>query len=249
MKQIKEIIDQFNKVSLSDLDKVELMNRVDIKYFFHNNLVPEIFNALKDNYFALEINGLSMFGYNNIYYDTPDNQMYLSHHNGKLNRYKIRVRKYNQTNVSYLEIKFKNNKGRTIKNRIKRKEFEQSFDETELEFIKQHSPFDGNTLKPRIINDFYRITLVNRAFTERVTIDFAPDFRNSEKELTLNNLVIVEVKQDRATDLSQFTKLIHQYKVENHGFSKYCIGRSLLENIKKNNFKPLILTIKKLYIN
>ena len=61
MNHIKEIIKQFGKVSLSDLDKVELMNRTDLKFCFHISLAPAIFEALKNHYSALEINGESVF--------------------------------------------------------------------------------------------------------------------------------------------------------------------------------------------
>ena len=115
MDKIKTVIAQFRKVSLPDLDKVELMNRIDLKFCFHFNQACHVFESIKDNYSVLEIDGQSIFSYYNTYFDTSDNQMYLNHHNGKLNRYKIRVRRYNQTNNSFLEIKFKNNKGRTIK--------------------------------------------------------------------------------------------------------------------------------------
>lgn len=38
---------------------------------------------------------------------------YHDHHNGKLNRFKIRQREYMDTKTSFLEVKFKNNQRRT----------------------------------------------------------------------------------------------------------------------------------------
>jgi len=249
MNEIKKIVNQFKKVSLADLDRVELMNRMDLKFCFHIDLMPAVFQALKNHYSALEIDGESVFSYYNIYYDTPDNQMYLWHHNGKLNRYKIRVRRYNQTGASYLEIKYKNNKGRTIKDRIKRPLFDASFSNTESSFIQKFSPFASEELYPKMVNTFDRITLVNREFTERVTIDFAPGFKNPSGEITLDKLIIVEVKQDKSSENAHFVKILKSFKVEGQGFSKYCIGRSLLDEVKKNNFKPQLLKIKKHYLN
>lgn len=249
MDKIKTAIAQFRKVSLSDLDKVELMNRVDLKFCFHFSQAHRVFEAIKDNYSVLEIEGESIFNYYNTYFDTSDNQMYLNHHNGKLNRYKIRIRRYNQTNNCFLEIKFKNNKGRTIKKRVERLGFDNPFSASELEFISKLTPFSGDQLGAKIINTFNRITLVNNSFTERVTIDFAPGFKNGEKEVTLYNLVIVEIKQNRANETALLTQALRDLKVNRQGFSKYCIGRSLTENIKKNNFKPLLLKISKKYSN
>ena len=249
MNQIKNIISQFDKVSLTDLDRVELMNRIDLKFCFHIDQAPAIFEAIKNNYSALEIEGETIFNYYNTYFDTPDNQMYLNHHNGKLNRYKIRVRRYNQTNNSFLEIKFKNNKGRTIKKRVSRTDVNAPFDRSELDFISRITPFTGNELCPKIINTFKRITLVNNNFTERVTVDFAPGFKNPNNEVTLQNLVIVEIKQDKAGASALLAQTLRALKITNKGFSKYCIGRSLIENIKKNNFKPFLLKIEKEYSN
>lgn len=249
MDTIKTIISQFKKVSLSDLDKVELMNRVDLKFCFHISHAHKVFELIQDNYSALEIDGETIFPYYNTYFDTVDNQMYLNHHNGKLNRYKIRVRQYNQTNVSFLEIKFKNNKGRTIKKRVVRNEFHAPFNHAEREFIQRITPYSGEQLRPIIANSFHRITLVNNSFTERVTIDFAPGFKNENSEVTLQNLVIVEIKQDRASSANLLTKILRELRLTDKGFSKYCIGRSLIEDIKKNKFKPVLNKIEKEYSN
>lgn len=249
MNQVKNIIAQFNKVSLADLDKVKLMNRIDLKYCFHINQACSIFESIKKHYSALEIDGESLFGYYNTYFDTPDNQMYLHHHNGKRNRHKIRIRRYEQTGSSFLEIKFKNNKGRTIKDRIVREDSDYPFNKSELEFIKASTPFSGEILCPKIINTFNRITLVNNNFTERATFDFAPGFMNQDKTVILHNLVIVEIKQDKAVGSALLEQTLRKLKVTNNGFSKYCIGRCLLEDIKKNNFKPLLIRINKEYSN
>ena len=250
MNLIQNTLSQFNKVSLPDLDKVKLMNRTDKKFCLHISKLHTILEAIRADYLVLEIQEKTIFNYDNTYFDTPDNQMYLNHHNGKLNRYKIRVRNYTLSNDNFLEIKFKNNKERTIKNRIERAEFDSIFTSAELSFIKQASPFHGSQLEPKIRSNFSRITLVNNNFTERVTLDLVPGFENQEMKITLNNLVIVEVKQGKSSDSALITKTLQAHKIANQGFSKYCIGRSLLEDkIKKNNFKPLLLKISKEYAN
>ena len=53
-----------------------------------------------------------------LYFDTPDRQMYAEHQRGRKNRQKIRVRRYESSGVSFLEVKRKNNKGRTDKKRM-----------------------------------------------------------------------------------------------------------------------------------
>jgi hypothetical protein len=250
MQLIRHTIQSFNKVSLADLDKVKLMNRTDQKFCIHLSQMPAVLKALETEYSILEIDGESIFNYDNIYFDTPDNLLYLHHHNGKLNRFKIRIRSYVQSDLNFLEIKLKNNKGRTIKKRMIRKDFDSEFTTDELNFIGSTTPFSGELLVPKIKSYFQRITLVNLGFTERVTLDFKPGFLNGQNQITMNNLVIIEVKQDKASDIAAIIKILRKHKIINQGISKYCIGRSLIdENIKKNNFKPILLKIRKEYFN
>ncbi|MEI8112459.1 MAG: polyphosphate polymerase domain-containing protein [Bacteroidia bacterium] len=250
MELIRNKLLPFKTVTLDDLDKVKLMNRSDSKFCMHITQLPHILEALYADYSILEINGKSIFNYDNTYFDTPDNQMYLSHQNGKRNRFKIRVRNYIESNLSFLEIKFKNNKGRTIKDRIEKQDFIPEFTSNENIFLKNSCPYTGNELEPKINSFFKRFTLVNDQYTERVTFDIFPGFSNHEKTITLNNLVILEIKQDKSSDTSRVIKIIQSEKICRNGFSKYCIGRSILEdNIKKNNFKPLLLSLKKHYFN
>lgn len=250
MNQIKKILDQFETISLPELDQVKLMNRTDQKFCLHIRKLPDILEAIQQDYSILEIQDEVIFEYDNIYFDTSENHMYISHHNGNGKRYKIRVRKYVQSDTNFLEIKFKNNKGRTIKERIERMNFTTDLSELESGFIESNSPYNNLRLEPKVRSSFKRFTLTDKQFTERVTIDLFPGFKNENQELTLDKLAIIEVKQSKMTKPALITRILKDNKIEKQGFSKYCIGRSLLEeSIKKNNFKPLLLKIRKEYTN
>ncbi len=250
MDLIRNCLLPFKTVTLADLDKVKLMNRTDLKFCLHVDRLPAVLDAIKSDYLLLEIKGETIFTYDNTYFDTQDNQMFICHQNGKSNRFKIRMRKYVESNLNFLEIKLKNNKGRTIKERVIKQEFIPEFTDSELIFLDKISPFDGLQLEPKIKNHFSRFTMVNNLFTERVTVDIAPSFQNPENEITLENLVIIEIKQSKSSDPAMITKVLQSLKIRKQGFSKYCVGRSLLEeNIKKNNFKRLLLKIRKEYLN
>jgi hypothetical protein len=247
---IRNYIVPFQKVSLADLDKVKLMNRIDLKFCLHITQLPAILEAIKSDYYILEINGETIFKYDNTYFDTPDDQMFLYHHNGRANRFKIRVRNYVESNLNFLEVKLKNNKGRTIKDRIIKKEFRPEFTDTENDFLTHATPFEGLQLVPKMGSFFNRFTMVDKNFSERVTIDICPGFKNSDKEIILDKLVIIEIKQSKSDNPALISKILRSQKIKNQGFSKYCVGRALLEeNIKKNNFKPLLLKIRKQYLN
>lgn len=250
MNLIQNTIQSFNRVALADLDQVKLMDRIDHKYCLHRHILPVVLDSLKSHYSVLEIDSETIFPYNNTYFDTLDDQMYLSHHNGSGKRFKIRVRQYVQSKDNFLEVKLKNNKGWTKKERIERVNFDSIFGSEEIEFLQKTSPFQGSQLYPKIKSNFKRITLVNNQLTERVTIDLYPGFENQCKTIVLENLVIIEIKQNKSKDITLITEVLKENKIQCQGFSKYCIGRSLLdENIKKNNFKPLLIKLKKEYSN
>lgn len=250
MNLIRTCLLPFCKVTLADLDQVKLMNRTDLKFCLHIKQLPEILEAIQSDYKVLEINGETIFKYDNTYFDTPDDQMFICHHNGRSNRYKVRIRNYVESNLNFLEIKLKNNKGRTIKNRVVKQEFIPEFTTNEMSFLEQKTPFSSLHLVPKISSSFNRFTLVDNNFTQRVTIDMQPGFQNPENKINLANLVIIEIKQDKSSDPAMIIKILQHLKIRRQGFSKYCVGRSLLEEkIKKNNFKPLLLKIKRQYSN
>ncbi len=250
MNLIQDTLQSFKRVTLADLDQVKLMDRTDSKFCLHRNQLPDILEALKNDYSMLEIRGKSIFPYGTTYFDTADDKMYINHQNGKRNRYKIRVRQYVVSEDNFLEIKFKNNKGRTLKERIKRTDFNPEFKANEFDFLQDSCPYSGSELQPKILSFFNRITLVDNEFTVRVTIDTLPGFKNDENEIMIRDLVIIEIKQSKSNKKALINKVLRDKKVRRQGFSKYCIGRSLLEeNIKKNKFKPLLIRLKKEYLN
>lgn len=248
MKSIKSVIQPFKRLSLADIDSVSLLNRTDHKYCLRRSELPDILEALKDSYALLEIDGKTIFPYDNTYFDTENDRMFLDHQNERATRYKIRIRQYVQSQINFLEIKLRTNKGRTIKQRIVRDDFDSDFDEQEMDFLRSYSPFQASELKPSIKNKFYRMTLVNNELTERITVDLFPAFEKGEKEIVLENLVIIEIKQDRDGKRSLMDEVLKAKRIQKQSFSKYCIGRSLLDDdLKKNNFKPLLLKLGREY--
>jgi hypothetical protein len=250
MNAVANHIDLFERVSLAEMDSVKLMNRTDKKFCLHLSQLPEILNNITPYYNVLAIQDKTIMPYDTVYFDTPDDQMYLCHQNGKLNRYKVRSRKYVVSDDTFLEIKFKNNKGRTLKERISRKDDSLSLYPDELAFLNDGTPYNSTLLVPKIRSLFNRITLVNKEFTDRVTIDLLPGFDNGTASVQLKNLVIVEVKQSKSSRPARIVEELQQHKIRMAGFSKYCMGRALLEpKLKKNNFKPQLLRIHKDFSN
>ena len=238
--------DYLDQIVLSDMEKVKLMNRMDTKYWFeHSNLQP-IIDSISSQYYLLHIGGNSQMTYATTYFDTGTNSLFGAHHNGKLNRYKIRKRIYMDSGIAFLEIKFKNNKGKTRKSRIPTEVNNMQLSNEDINFIQSKSPYNGNELSTALINEFTRITLVNKNFQERCTIDTDISYIHKNKRYELKNLVIVEIKSDGKPSHSPLVMALRDHRLKASGFSKYCVGRTLTDNsLKSNSFKKKIRMIEK----
>ncbi len=249
MTKFNDALNSFIPISLEKMDRVKLQNRTDTKFVFAANLLPLILNELKEFYSILEINKKRTNNYKTLYYDTKELKTYIAHHNGKLNRNKIRFRKYVESDLNYLEIKFKNNKGRTIKHRKKRDDIETDLTELSKDYIDNKSLYKSDTLVPVLWNEFTRLTLVHKTQNERLTIDLNLKFKSllSNDEEEVSHIIVAEVKQEKASTSSDFIKVIKKYGIRKSSMSKYCIGTALTNHdVKKNNFKERLLKINKL---
>ena len=167
-----------------DLDRiaaVRLMNRVDTKYLVDERRCMELLELAADQYYVQIIDDCRACRYATLYYDTPQWDMYHMHHNRRLTRQKIRTRTYIETGVTYLEVKNKSNKGRTHKRRmaLDRSLFAAAATDTAAaDFLRREARYAPEALSPSLATRFVRVTLVNHAMTERLTIDFDLHFDN-----------------------------------------------------------------------
>lgn len=245
LEQIKIQLNAFKAISLNDLSNVSLMNRVDTKFVGPASLIPQVLNALNDDYKVLEIDSDRYFQYKTQYYDTAEYGMYEAHQNGKLNRYKVRKREYVSSGQLFLEVKFKNNKRRTIKKRVERKE-NNALTSSELEFLNENTPFNSNALEHKLSNAFNRITLAGQM--ERVTIDFGLSFSDNDGfSKDFHDIVIFELKQAKYSPTSKAMIALKKFKIKQQSFSKYCLGAaSLNTHIKSNRMKQKFEMIDKI---
>ena len=245
---LSDILSSFEPITLAEMDSVKLMDRTDTKYVFRSEQLPTILQSVLPDYRILEINGIRASRYETLYFDTQDFQLYLQHHRGKPSRYKIRSRKYVESDLNFFEIKFKNNKGRTIKDRIKLPSIDYSITGKSEQFLSEKTNFSANILVPKLWSNCSRITLVNRFSQERLTLDINLHFKDAvnNNEKHLSNIVIAEVKQAKFY-ASSFIKLMKQLTIREGSISKYCFGVVyLFDYVKKNSFKPKLLTINKI---
>ncbi|MCF4007875.1 polyphosphate polymerase domain-containing protein [Rheinheimera sp. UJ63] len=238
----------FRSHQLSDLDKATLMDRVDVKFMLPSAFLPSLLTQLQQHYSVLEIGGQRVSRYYNRYLDTAHFDFYYSHHNGKLNRFKVRQRSYLDTHSHFLEVKFKNNKKRTIKSRIPCADLLENQDITHA-FMAKHMQTPLSSLQISQVSGYQRIALANEASAERLTLDFNLWFQadKTSQPLSLPQFFIAELKQFKRSKLSPFYQLMAKNHIYPVSFSKYCIGCALLypNQLKTNAFKPTLTLIDK----
>ncbi len=264
--QINIVLERFSPIGLDGMGKVRLMNRVDTKYVTTEDSLAEFLRLAVPHFRVVEIDGCRNMPYSTCYYDTSDCSMYYEHERGRAARQKIRMRVYENAGTGFLEIKRKDNRGRTDKRRVGIPagivSTRASAGETVLgevvafpdslafwsDFIAAKSNYSAGDLFPRIRNHFRRITLVDKSMTERLTIDTGLQSLNlvTGRSCSLDGLAIIELKRDGSLH-SDTAAMLHALHIHPSGFSKYCIGMAMTDPmLRQNNLKSRILTVRRL---
>ncbi|MBT4519937.1 MAG: polyphosphate polymerase domain-containing protein [Halieaceae bacterium] len=227
------VLQKFSSHSLTEQLAVNLADRTDSKYLMPIRALSRFLQALIEDHTVLQSAEHRIFTYENTYFDTPGWDMYLRHHNGKLNRRKLRFRRYHETDISYLEVKLKNNKQRTVKTRILWDD-EKSVDVPTL----------NAQMEARLYVNYRRITLWNRLTDERLTLDYDLHFLRpgQGKAVQLSKYFIAEIKREGKVYGSSFFRNAKNYGFTPLPISKYCVGVCLTDSgeLKRNRFKPLL---------
>ena len=248
---VVDILKEMDSISLDSMREVQLMDRLDSKFVADSSLLPQLLRKMISYFRVQDIDGVRIAAYSTQYLDTPEISMYEMHHNRKLNRQKVRIRSYLDSNLSFLEVKNKSNVGRTAKLRVPTPltHIDRVEDLNEgIIFLSENADIDTEKLLPSLANDFKRITFVNNELTERITIDTDLRFTNhlTGKEIALDGVMIIELKQEGNVG-SYFRDILTKMRIKKTKISKYCIGTVLTNpDCKYNRFKNKSRFINKL---
>jgi hypothetical protein len=257
---MKEILNSFDPITLEQMSSIRLMNRTDTKFVTTTDRLRQLLTMAQEDYFVQEIDGERIAPYYTLYFDTEDCAMYTAHESGHTNRQKLRIRSYVASGLNFLEVKTKNNHGRTKKKRIDMVGFDpihpdhgirfQRQDEQYKvydEFLRKHLRYDPAIMSEKLENHFNRITLVNKCKTERLTIDTGLCFHNllTGRDADLTGLAIIELKRD-GLQPSPILEMLRELRIKPCGFSKYCMGSAFTNpSLKRNNFKERMRLVER----
>ncbi len=235
----QNILQQLETFSLQELENADLLERKDFKYVFNRKHLNDILQNIAPHYKILRIQDFYYTDYLTHYYDTKEFKFYTQHHNGEANRYKIRTRNYVQSNISFFEIKFKNNKNWTSKERYRIESLDQNLD-------KHISAVTAEPLYKCLVVKYARITLLSKDHSEKITLDCDLSYQSNGVTKSFSDICIAEVKSKTAHPYF-FRKYLKELGYRSMGLSKYCFGiANCYKHLKQNNFKQTISKILKL---
>ncbi len=241
---LSSIFERFARIGLAELNvRAELLTRRDNKYLIHSTQLANVLAALETKCEMLEIDGRHRFRYESIYLDTEDHHCFRDHNQNRRHRLKLRFRHYADSHQAYFEVKVKDRNNQTRKYRQ----------------LVDHGVFTGATLTPELMTflgtklqkhphrlaetpygptihvDYERITLVARQDSVRVTLDNRLRFSQGSGAFQAGeDLWVMEVKSDKGRSwIDQM--LVRQHVRPVPSCSKYCVGLSLVNEVKRIN--------------
>lgn len=181
---------------------------------------------------VLEVEGRREFGYESIYFDTPDLVCWRATAHRRRRRFKVRTRRYADRGDTFLEVKVRLHKRLTVKHRDEIAERDHGRLTPEgLAFVRH---IDGvgaaatADLHPILTTSYRRVNLLARSETARVTIDTELGWRHPDgTQIRLSDVAVVETKT--AGPPTSFDRLLWASGHRPTRFSKYGTGLAALD--------------------
>jgi len=193
------VIDRLDPVDLDELETVAaLLTRRDRKYLVPIEIAARAVERLGDSSRVLDIDGRRRFRYESVYFDTPDGVSYLAAARRRPRRFKVRTRSYLDSGRCLLEIKTRDVRGRTSKERWPYPiELRDGLDGAGRAFVANCDLIGRRSaiLAPALTSRYARSTMLVDADGTRMTLDeglaaWTPDGRG----VCLPGMAIVETK-------------------------------------------------------
>lgn len=196
-----------------DLDELTaraaLLARYDRKYLVPEAALDELLAGLEPGTRVLEIGGRRRFGYESVYFDTPDLALYRATARRRRRRCKVRTRTYLDAGGCFVEVKTRGPRGVTVKTRAPHTPDERAtltgdaraFARAALDAARgltgeAGDPGSPGELAATLVSRYERVTLHLPSTDARATIDtgltwLTPD---GDGERAVPGLAVVETK-------------------------------------------------------
>lgn len=238
----------FTPISLDSLNaKAAMLERLDNKYVVDASVLELASDGFARHFDILEIDGVRSFNYETWYFDDARRQSYCDHHQGRRRRVKVRVRRYVEADLCFVEVKLKDKRGLTVKKRMPY-EMEKygTLDARALNHVETcyrdlYGEAFGRELEAALEVCYARTTLVAKTGGERLTIDNGLRFRTLEDAYAVSNrFFIIETKSANGNGIAdKVLRELNQHPTKH--CSKYCVGTAATGGAPKfNKFRPAL---------
>jgi hypothetical protein len=233
-------------IALDELvERAALLTRLDRKYILPVGDLPAVLDGLPSDVRVLQIDRRRDFAYRSCYFDTPALDSYLAAARRRRRRFKVRVRSYVESDLRFLEVKTRGQRGITVKQRIPYAGDGRSLtgrfrEHTDAVLSDAGIRPERLTFAPTLTTCYRRTTLFVASTGSRVTIDRGlawslPDGTTVETP----DSVVVETKSAGAT--SDVDRLLWSLGHRPAGLSKYGTGLAALRpELPANRWRPVL---------
>ncbi|GAB7192055.1 VTC domain-containing protein [Kineococcus sp. NUM-3379] len=238
-------------VGLEELvERAALLTRVDRKYVLPLVAAERFVAELGRSARVLEIGGRRSAGYESLYLDTPGLTSYHLAARARRHRFKVRRRTYLDGGGSYLEVKTRDPRGRTVKERILCGATSELLDAEGVRFVEERlarsgaARVPGPLLRPALRTRYERTTLFLPADGSRVTVDTGLVWDRARDlpagaALRLGPLAVVETKS--GTSASPADRLLWSLGHRPARISKYGTGLAVLRpDLPSNRWRAVV---------
>lgn len=228
------MLDELQPIALQDVvDDASLQRRVDSKHIAPVAKLDSLLAAIAPTHRVLEVAETRIQAYDSIYFDCPRLTAYRAHLQGRRRRFKIRTRRYEATGYCTLEVKFKGGRGLTIKERLPIPAADHGgLSERDLAFVDESLERAYGAPAPRPLaatlrTRFDRITLVNPAAQERITIDQRVRYGDLTRDRFALSPEYVLIETKSLTGRGPAELALRELGSRPRRVSKYCVGVGL----------------------
>ena len=222
-------------IGLDELNALaELQTRVDRKYFVPADVFRRMVGELRGELRVLDIDGLRTFGYESVYFDTPELTTYKAHVQRRRRRFKARTRTYTDSGLCMFEVKLAGARGETVKERVLHSErYRAELTESALDHLRatlgqayhQDLP-DG--MQPTLVTTYRRTTFVTRSGDARLTCDVGFRAVDSHHEMRDTGTHVLVESKSGGQGGSTADRILRELGVRPASVSKYAVAVAAL---------------------
>jgi hypothetical protein len=225
------MVDPIGLAELMEL--AELQTRVDRKYFVPAEVFRRMIAELAGELRVLEIDGRRTFGYESVYFDTPQLSTYRAHLQRRRQRFKARTRTYTDSGLCMFEVKLTGARGETVKERVPHPAdysaelTDEALDHLRTALCQAYHQDLPSGMQPTLITTYRRTTFVSRTGEARLTCDVGLQCLDLQHEVRdTGTHVLVESKSSAGGSAAD--RILRELGVRPASVSKYCVGVAAL---------------------